>query len=107
MTTPMMLLVPGTVEKVLGVNTKTAWQDSIVFMCNFKTYGGTERVVDGVMEIEDTAEIVTRFYPNIKADCRVKRLTDNAVFEIINEPENIEQRFQWLKFRIRRIKGGV
>lgn len=107
MTTPLLLQYPTKTEKVLGVNTKKSFADGIIFMANFKSYGGTEKVIDGIYEIDDTADVVCWYNPSIKADCRIKRLTDNAVYEIINEPENIEQRFQFLKFKVRRIKGGV
>ena len=37
----------------------------------------------------------------------VKRAEDGAVFEILAEPEDIDQRHQLLNFKIRRLKGGV
>jgi hypothetical protein len=35
------------------------------------------------------------------------RLSDGAVFDILGEPENIEMRNQFLKFKVRRVKGGA
>ena len=106
MTTVMRLQLP-TIENAYGVGTKV-WRDSsLVIQCNFKSYGGTERIVNDVLSVEDTAQIVCWFHPDIKSDCRLVRLTDNAVFEILGEPENIEMRNQFLKFKIRRIKGGA
>lgn len=111
---PLVLLIPTTV-KVSGVNKKTfpkiedvAYTNSpLIFFGTFKTYGGTERDVNGVYSIVDTANIETWFRPDIKSDCRVARLSDGAIFEIINEPENINQRNQFLKFKIRRVKGNA
>ena len=77
------------------------------FFGSFKTYGGTERDVDGLYSIEDTAIIETWFNPSIKSDCRVKVLQTGNVYEIINEPENVELRNQWLKFKVKRVKGGA
>lgn len=106
MTTAMLLQLP-TIDSAYGVSTKV-WRDSsLVIQCNFKSYGGTERIVNDVLSVEDTAQIVCWFHPDIKSDCRLKRLSDNAVFEILGEPENIEMRNQFLKFKIRRIKGGA
>lgn len=106
MTTPMMLQTPKT-EKVNGVLTKTFSDVDGVIFANFKTYGGTERVVNDIVVVEDTANIVCWYRPDIKSGCRVKRLTDNAVYEIIGEPENIEQRNMILKFKVKRAKGGA
>ena len=105
MTTPMMIYKAE--EKYeLGVLKKTLVPVDRIF-CNFKTYGGTEKEVNGVIAVEDTATITTWFRPDITSDCILKRLTDGADFEILGEPENIEQRNMVLRFKIRRIKGGA
>jgi hypothetical protein len=106
MTTAMRLQLP-TIETAYGVGAKV-WRDtSIVIQCNFKSYGGTEKIINDVLSVEDTAQIVCWFHPDIKGDCRLVRLTDGAVFEILGTPENIEMRNQFLKFKIRRVKGGA
>ena len=106
MTTPLRLQTPKTVSSY-GVNKKT-WEDvDGVIMANFKTYGGTEKTDNGVLSVEDTAQIVCWYRPDIRSDCRIVRATDGAAFEILGEPENIEQRNQFLKFKVRRIKGGA
>lgn len=107
MTTPMILLVP-TASSYNGVNYKASYTEAkdTVF-CNFKTYGGTEITVNGVLEVEETALITTWFRPDIKSGCRIKRAADGAVFEIMGEPEDIEQRHQFLRFKIKRLKGGA
>ena len=106
MTTVMKLQQPVFVQEY-GVNRKT-WQDTdLRIHCNFKTFGGTERNVNDILIVEDTAQIVCWYNPEIKSDCRLVRTSDNAVFEILGEPENIEMRNQFLKFKIRRVKGGA
>lgn len=105
MTTAMCLQVP-TYTDVLGVTKKT-YTDGDVIMCNFKTYGGTESVVNDVLSVIDTAQITCWYRPDIKSECRLKRLSDGAVFDILGEPENLEQRNQILYFKIRRVKGGA
>lgn len=104
MTTPMMLQIP-TSETVLGVPQIT-YTDGDLIMCNFKTFGGTESDSNGILSVIDTAQITCWYRPDIKSDCRLKRMSDNAVFEILGEPENLEQRNQVLYFKIRRIKGA-
>ena len=79
----------------------------IFFFGSFKTYGGTEKTVNGVYSIEDTANIETMYRPDITGVCRIARAEDKAVFDIINEPEDINQRHQFLKFKVKRLKGGA
>lgn len=108
LTVAMVLLVP-TYAKALGVDGKTfpAIKDGIPFNGNFRTFGGTEREVNGVYSVVDTAIIETWYSPAIKSDCRVVIRDSGAVYEIINEPENIELRNQYMKFRVQRVKGGA
>lgn len=108
MTTPFQLLKPVKKARVNGILPKDSFEavEGIIF-ANCKTFGGTERTDNGVLIVEDTANICCWYRPDIQSDCRMKRMTDNAVFEIIGEPENIEMRNQILKFKIRRVKGGA
>ena len=106
MTTAMRLQTPVTVNSY-GVNTKT-WKDiDGVIWANFKTYGGTEKTDNDILTVEDTANLTCRYNPDIKSDCRLIRLSDGAAFEILGEPENIEMRNMFLKFKVRRVKGGA
>lgn len=105
MTTPMA--VYKTIENVeYGVITKT-FEKVDHFYCNFKTYGGTEKEVNGMIAVEDTANITCWYHPSITSDCIIERLTDGARFEVLGEPEDIEQRHMVMKFKVRRIKGGA
>ncbi len=104
-TTPAMLLVPETV-KSSGVSKKVYQDTGKIIFCSFKTYGGTEKDVNGVIAVEDTATVETWYRPDIKSDCAIK-LQSGATYEIMGEPENIEMRNQFLKFKVRRIKGGA
>lgn len=115
---PFVLLTPN-YKKVSGVNKPIypTIQEALnvkdekgnrlnLFFGSFKTYGGTERDVNGVYSIEDTANIETMYRPDIKANCRIAR-EDGATYDIIGEPENINMRNQFLKFKVRRVKGGA
>ena len=105
-TVPMKLLVP-TYQTVKGVRKKVFPEDGPLIWCSFKTYGGTERDVNDVYSIEDTANIETWYRPDIKSDCRVKLADTDATYEIMNEPENINMRNQYCKFKVQRVKGGA
>lgn len=105
-TTPFMRLVP-TENRVNGVTVKTFEPDGIVRFCNFSTYGGTEQTVNGVLAVENTAQIVTWFEPDITSADRIRILETGADYEIIGEPENIELRRKEMQFKVRRVNGGA
>lgn len=110
---PFVLLKPTT-QTISGVLKKTfptieqALDDhSNIVYGSFRTYGGTEHDVNGIYSIEDTANIDMWYRNDIKSNCRIAKLDTGAIYEIINEPEDINQRHQFLKFKIRRVKGGA
>lgn len=107
--TVAMVLLSPTYSKAYGAEGKIfpAIKDGTPFNGNFRTFGGTEREVNGVYSVIDTAIIETWYNPAIKSDCRVVIRQSGAVYEIINEPENIELRNQYMKFRVQRVKGGA
>ena len=105
MTTPCMLL-SAEIVSVLGVEQKK-YTEGERFNCNWKSYGGTEVVSNGILTVEDTATLVCWYNPKLCAGSRVKRLTDGAVYEVIGEPENIEQRNMLMQCKVKRVKGGA
>lgn len=104
---PITTTVSGVRKKSYPSITEALTNADNIFYGNHKSYGGTERDVNGVYSIEDTVNVETWYRTDLKSDCRVARVNDNSIFEIINEPEDINFRHQFLKFKIRRIKGGV
>jgi len=107
MTTPIKLK-ERVVTKVSGAK-NIVYQDATdpVIYCNFKTFGGTERVINNLIVIDNTATITTWYRPDIKANCQIELLSDNSIWEIINDPENIEQRNQMIQFKVRKVTGGA
>lgn len=103
---PLILLAPS-YTTVKGVQKKVYPDTGPIIWGSFKTYGGTERNVNDVYAIEDTANVETWFRPDIKSDCRVILADTGALYEIVNEPENIDMRNQYCKFKVRRVKGGA
>lgn len=106
MTTACMLIAPTGVRKINGVEVKTWPDDGPVFFANLKSYGGTERVQNDLLVIEDTMTLTTWYRPDILAECRVRILQTGALYEIINEPENWDMRNQFLVCKLRRVVGG-
>ena len=105
MATPRRLQTP-TETTDLGV-TRKGWKDGDVVLVSFKSMGGTETESNGVLSVIDTAQITTWWRPDIRSDCRLVRLSDGAAYEILGEPENLEERNQMLLFKVRRVKGGA
>lgn len=112
MVTPFLLQVPkNSVSN--AVNKKTYENANGVIMANFKSFGGTETTTNGRLSVEDTAQLVCWYRPDIQSNCRFVLLdgtekTENAkCYEVIGTPENIEMRNQFLKIKVRRVKGGA
>ena len=111
--TALVLLQPFHTGLSLGVAVREYYsiEDAIekggLFNASFKTYGGTEREVNGLYSIEDTAIVECWYRPDITSECRVAIAGTERVYEVIGEPENIDLRNQYLRFRVRRVKGGA
>lgn len=99
------LLVPER-STALGATTKKWPGDGPVILCSWKTYGGTEQTVNGMLMIADTAVMECWYDPRIVSGCRV-RLKSGALYEIIGEPEDIDQRHQHMRIKLERTKGGA
>lgn len=101
--TPVQLLTPE-IQRYNGVETTEYPESGEVVFVNWKTYGGTQSNVNGVISIVDTAEITTWYRPDITAKCRLLR-EDGKVYQIISEPENCDLGNQYLVFKVERVKG--
>lgn len=93
-------------NKVNGVSVKTFTEGDLIFV-SAKSYGGTEKVINEKYIIVDTLVIETWFRPDIKSDDQIKLLDDNSDWEILNTPEDIDRRHQYLRFKVQRHKGGA
>ena len=102
--TPLELFNP-TYETVKGVPKKIYPERGEVIFCSFKTYGGTETTVNDQLVVVDTANVETWYRPDITSSSRLKLGSD--VYEVMGKPEDIEQRHQFLKFKVRAVKGGA
>ena len=76
-----------------------------MFYCSARAYGGTEKIVDGKYLIEDTLTVETWYRPDLTSECRIEFLEDSSEWEILNTPEDIDLRHQFIRFKVRRYKG--
>ena len=104
--TPTTKTISGVLKKTYPTITTAIENKDNLFFGTFKSYGGTERDVNGVYSIEDTANVETWFRPDIKSDCRIA-LETGEIYDILGEPENVNKRNQFLKFKVKRVKGGA
>ena len=106
--TQLVLLKPSYSE-VYGVPTATYpdMEHGEIFMGSFRTFGGSEREVNGQYSIEKTATIETWFREDIKPDCRIGVPQTGEVYQIMGAPENIELRNQYMQIRVIAIEGGA
>ena len=100
-----LTLQTATTTTVKG-STKKTYTDTETIFCSFRTFGGTERTSNDALVVENTAVVETWYNPNITSDNRVKT-ADGGVYEILGTPENIEMRCQFMRFKIREIRGGA
>lgn len=102
--TPVELFNP-TYETVKGVTKKVYPETGEVIFCSFKTYGGTETTSNDQLTVIDTANVETWYRPDITSASQLK--LGGKRYEVMGEPEDIEQRHQFLKFKVRGVNGGT
>lgn len=104
--TPIELLIPEYTTKK-GVPVKSFPTEGIQLYCSFKTYGGTETTNNDLYSVIDTANVETWWRPDITSDCRIKVVSTGVTYEVINTPENINMRNQFVKFKVQAVRGGA
>lgn len=102
--TPVEIFNP-TYETVKGVTKKVYPETGELIFCSFKTYGGTETTINDQLSVIDTANVETWYRPDITSASQIR--LGAKTYEVIGEPEDIEQRHQFLKFKVRGVKGGT
>lgn len=101
--TPALLLKMQT-EKINGVNQPT-YTEAHQFFCSAKSYGGTEKQVNGVTVIEDTWTVDAYYDPAFDAGDKIRFLDDNTEFKILARPENINRKGLYMRFKVTRVGG--
>ena len=99
-----MILNP-TREKINGKVVLKYPETGELINASFTTFGGTQGEVNDVVVIHDTANIETWYREDITSDTRLKNVSNNKVFKVLGSPENIEERNQFLKFKVERYVG--
>lgn len=105
--TALLLLIPERIETnyAVGKYVYPRTAEGRPFFGSFKTYGGTETTVNGLYAVEDTATIETWYNPDIYSDCRIAIAGTSKVYEVVGEPENVDQRNQYMTIKVKRLRG--
>lgn len=105
----VLVLLKPTKTNIGGVHKKTYQPISqgMQFNASFKSYGGTERDVNGILSVEDTATVETWYNPEIASDCAVAIAGTDKIYEILGDPEDIDLRHRTMRFKVKRVKGGA
>lgn len=107
-TTAMILLIPKYEDDMdVPVKMFPDPEEGIRINGSLRSYGGTERDINGLYSVDDTAIIETWFRPDIKADCRIYVPDLGITYEILGRPEDIELRHQYLKLKVLAYTGGA
>ena len=101
---PMQLLIPTTTTSK-GVKKKTYPNEGELIFGSFRSFGGSERIVNNTTVVEDTAVIDTWYRTDITSDCLL--MINGTPYEIEGTPENISMRNQYMQIRVKAIKGGA
>lgn len=108
-TVPIKLLVPTTTKEYgvvkKGFTDPSDIPDSEVIFCSFRSFGGTENVRDDLYTIINTAVIDTWYRPDIKADCQIYLCETGETYDIIQQPEDIDMRHQYMRFKVQKTGG--
>lgn len=94
-----------TLKKINGANQEIFTEAEKPFFCSAKSYGGTEKVVNGVVVIEDTWIVDAYYNPSFRKGDKIRFLDDNSEFEILASPENINRRGKFMRFKVLAIGG--
>lgn len=105
-TTPLLHYELERKEKIQGSVVKIYKEQPTSFFGSFATYGGTPIDSNGVLAIEDTAKIETWYNPQITSESRIQLAQSGETYEVMGEPEDLEERHIFMKMKVKRVKGG-
>lgn len=108
-TVAMKLLIP-TEDKSYGSVNKTFPKpgdvsDDYLIFGSFRTFGGTENSKNDLFTIINTAVVETWYRPDIKGNCELYICETGEIYEIMQDPEDIQMRHQYLKFKVQKVGG--
>ena len=90
-------------EMVLGVQKRTLIKTSELF-ASVRSFGGTEKIIDGVYSVLKTQVLQTWYRPDVISGVVLEDLNGER-WEIIGDPENINLDNRYLQIKVKKIDG--
>jgi head-tail adaptor len=103
MTTPIR--VKRRKETIINGSPKVTFEDAdpSIDFCNWKGKGGTESTQSGTLVVEDTADVVMWYRPDISQKDRLLLNDDpKLAYDVVGPPDNVEQRNMFLVLKVKR-----
>ena len=98
-------ILKPTYTHTYGVDTQT-WDDIGIFHGSVRSFGGTEKVENGVLSVETTKVVQTNYDTRLTASVRL--LDDTGVqWEVLGAPEDLDEKHRFMQFKIRKVRGGA
>lgn len=99
------LFNPIGTSEAKGVSRKIYSETGETIFVSFRTFGGTEKVSNGQLVVENTGVVETWYRPDITSASRL--VIGGITYEILGTPENINMRNKNLVIKVRAVKGGA
>lgn len=90
-------------ERVLGVQKRTLAKTGELF-ASVRSFGGTEKIIDGVYSVLKTQVLQTWYRPDVVSGVVLEDLNGER-WEIIGDPENINLDNRYLQIKVKKIEG--
>lgn len=103
--TSAMLQNPVGTSEAKGVTKKIYSEPGEEIFVSFRTFGGTEKVSNGQLVVENTGVVETWYRPDITSSSRLA--IEGGIYEILGTPEDINMKHRNLVMKVRAIKGGA
>lgn len=97
------LIMQPSYEMVNGVSKRTLEKTGEIF-ASARSFGGTEKVVDGVLGIVKTMVLQTWYRPDLVSGTVLEDTNGNR-WEMYGEPENIEMSNRFIQMKVKRVDG--
>lgn len=106
MYTPARVLKCETVNKKGMVSKVYTPEDTGRFIA-FSNFQGTEKIIDGVLVVENTAVICSPYIKGLQVSDRIRLEDSGSEWDIITPPENWNMQNLFLIFKVRRVESGA
>lgn len=100
--TKFNILTPS-YTRVLGVQKRELTKKGVLF-ASVRSFGGTEKIIDGVYSILKTQVLQTWYRPDIVSGVVLEDL-NGVKWEIIGNPEDINLDHRYLQIKVKKIEG--